>query len=94
MSDPGTAATVEERLRSELDAFLHPLEGGPPGGWRFGDTVHLSHVARIVEKVDGIEYADELQLSSNGALYGDRVPIPRGRLPAAGQHLLRLRVGA
>jgi hypothetical protein len=56
--------------------------------------VHLSHVARIVESVDGVDFADELQLSSDGAVHGDRVPIPVGRLPAAGQHLLRLRVEA
>jgi Baseplate J-like protein len=94
VSDPGAAAAVEERLRWELDRFLHPLTGGPPGGWRFGDTVHLSHVARIVESVDGVDFADELQLSSDGAVHGDRVPIPVERLPAAGQHLLRLRVEA
>jgi hypothetical protein len=94
VADPGAAATVEERLRIELDQFLHPLTGGPPGGWRFGDTVHLSHVAQIVESVDGVDFADELQLSSNGSIYGDRLPIPLHRLPAAGQHLLRLRVEA
>jgi hypothetical protein len=94
IADPETAATVEERLRLALDGFLHPLTGGPPGGWRFGDTVRLSHVARIVESVEGVDFADELQLSSDGAIYGDHIPISPERLPAAGQHLLRMRVEA
>jgi hypothetical protein len=94
VSDPEAAAAVEERLRTSIDAFLHPLTGGPPGGWTFGDVVYLSHVARVVETVEGVDCAEEIQLTSEGAVFGDRVPISADRLPAAGRHLLKLRVEA
>jgi hypothetical protein len=92
VSDPGAAAAVEERLRTAIDAFLHPLTGGPAGGWTFGDVVYLSHVARVVETVEGVDCAEELQLTSEGAVFGDRVPISSDRLPSAGRHLLKLRM--
>jgi hypothetical protein len=90
----GSAAAVEEALRNRLDAFLHPLLGGPDGaGWEFGQSVHLSQVARVVVATPGVDHADVIQLSSQGAVFGDQVPVPADQLPAAGRHLLKLRLG-
>lgn len=91
VSDPSAAAAVEERLRNAIDAYLHPLTGGPAGGWTFGDTVHLSHVAGVIEAVGGVDRAEEIQLTAASAVFGDHVPLPADRLPAAGRHVLKLR---
>jgi hypothetical protein len=88
------AAEVEEELRRGLDAFLHPLTGGPSGsGWAFGQDVHLSQVARLVEAVRGVDHAAALQLTVAGAVSGDRVPIPPDHLPSSGRHLVKLTLG-
>ncbi len=94
VSEAGSAAKVEELLRSRLDGFLHPLTGGPQGrGWELGGAIHLSSVARIVERTPGVDHATELQLTVEGAVYGDRIPLEPGRLPAAGRHVIKLRPG-
>jgi hypothetical protein len=95
ISDAGQCAAVEEALRSALDAYLHPLKGGPNGtGWRFGQAVHLSQIATVIRGVAGVDFADATQLSSDGIIYGDFVPVPAERLPAPGRHLLKLRLDA
>jgi hypothetical protein len=87
-------AVVEESLRARLDAFLHPLRGGPGGtGWGFGQAVHLSQVAQVVGSTPGVDRADVIQLSSQGAVFEDHVPVGPDRLPSAGRHLLKLRLG-
>ncbi len=90
IADVGSAAEVEERLRRALDDFLHPVLGGADTGWQFGDTLHLSRVAQVVEGVVGVDRATALQLSSDSVVFGDRVPIPPDRLPAPGPHVLDL----
>jgi hypothetical protein len=57
LKDPSRAAEVEEDLRDRLDKFLHPLTGGPRGeGWAFGEPVHLSHVANVIETTQWVDY--------------------------------------
>jgi hypothetical protein len=91
VSDPTRAAETEEALRGRLDAYLHPLTGGADGGgWRFGEDVPLSGVARVVERTSGVAYARKTQLLVDGAVQGDHVPVAADRLPAAGRHLLKL----
>jgi Baseplate J-like protein len=93
VGDPSRAAEVEEAIRTGLDDFLHPLRGGPAAtGWGFGDHVRLSHVAQLVESTAGVDFADELQLTSGGAAFGESVPVGRDALPSSGRHLIKLRV--
>jgi predicted phage baseplate assembly protein len=87
------AAEIEETLRGRLADFLHPLRGGLGGtGWSFGEPVRLSHAATLIETTPGVEYAEDLQLSVEGAIFGESVPIDADRLPANGRHLLKLRL--
>ena len=95
VGDASRAAEVEEDIRIGLGDFLHPLRGGPTGtGWDFGERVWLSQVAQLVEATAGVDFAEQLQLTSGGAVFGESVPVPPNALPSSGRHLLRLRVGA
>jgi hypothetical protein len=81
----GEAGTVEQRVRTALLLFLHPLTGGPEGrGWPFGRNVYLSDVAAVVEAVDGVDYAQELNLLLNDTLCGEHVDVPLDRIVVAG----------
>jgi hypothetical protein len=92
--DPSTAAAVEARVRDTLNRFLHPLTGGPDGaGWAFGEPVHLSQIARVIEDTPGVDYATRIILACGDTLYDARVPVPTNKLIAAGNHELTLRMG-
>jgi hypothetical protein len=93
VADPGLAAEVEERLRTALARFLHPLRGGRDGaGWTFGEPVRLSHVAAVIEGTPDVEFAEALGLSADSVAYGESVPIGPDLLPASGRHLVKLRL--
>jgi hypothetical protein len=94
-AEADNAAIVEANVRAALNTFLHPLHGGRDGrGWNFGEPVRLSHVAAIIEGVDGVEHAESTELQADGVLGGMSLTIPRDRLVAAGPHELVLRIGA
>jgi hypothetical protein len=92
VGDPGRAAEVEERLRAGLSTFLHPLGGRDGAGWNFGEPVHLSNIASVVESTPGVEYATKLALTAEGVAFGETVHIEPERLPASGRHLVTLRL--
>lgn len=92
--DPSVAAAVEARVRDALNRFLHPLMGGADGaGWAFGQSVHLSQIAKVIEATPGVDYATRIMLACDNALYDSSVPVPTNRLIAAGNHELTLRMG-
>jgi hypothetical protein len=79
------AGVVERRVQAALEAFLHPLTGGPDGqGWPFGRDVYLSDVAAILEAVQGVDYVAELDLELGDAPAGTWVPVPPDRIVVAG----------
>ena len=91
LGDASLAATVEEDLRQRIDAFLHPLKGGPRGnGWAFGEAVHLSQIATVIRNTPGVDYASQVQLSSGDAICGDTIAIDPMFLPSSGRHVLKL----
>ena len=93
-TDPGTAAAVEDALVTALNAFLHPVNGGPDRtGWRMGDAVHLSQVVQVVLGTPGVRSAPHVALMSDGDVYGDAVPMGPQTLPIAGRHLVKLTLG-
>jgi hypothetical protein len=90
-ADVSQAAQLEAVLRSRLNAFLHPLTGGPLGqGWEFGQSVFLSQIATLIEATPGVDYAQGIVLRMNGQIFDDSVPVPRDSLIAAGTHELKL----
>lgn len=89
--DPADAGAVETRARAALMRFLHPLHGGPNRrGWAHGRDVYLSDVAAVIERVEGVDYVEELALLLDGQLQGERAPIADGRMVAAGTIRLKL----
>jgi Baseplate J-like protein len=93
-ADPGQAAALQDAVTSSLNAFLHPVTGGPGGvGWEFGATVHLSQVAQVVLEVPGVVSAPQVSLVSGTDVYGDSVPVPADSLPSAGKHDIKLSLG-
>jgi len=91
---PGRAAAVEARLRRRLNDFLHPLIGGSArGGWGFGASLQLSHIASLIEATVGVDYARSIQLFVDGAEACGSVAVPLDALVCAGAHELKLVVG-
>jgi hypothetical protein len=90
--DPARAGAVGRDVRATLEAFLHPVSGGPAaGGWPFGRDAYLSDVAAVLAGVEGIDYAEELELLLDGVPAGERVAVPPDRIVAAGP--VRVEVG-
>jgi predicted phage baseplate assembly protein len=82
--DPAESGSVEERVLAALETFLHPVTGGPEGtGWTFGRDVFLSDAAAILEAVDGVDYATELNLLVDDTPAGERVSVPPDRIVVA-----------
>jgi hypothetical protein len=80
-----------DRIASALNAFLHPLEGGPDGtGWPFGRTVYKSEIYQQIEQVDGVDCVHSLRLSGAGAgiqpSAEGNIAIPPYSLVFAGEH--------
>jgi hypothetical protein len=92
-TDPALAALVETRVRHALNRFLHPLTGGAGGrGWDFGEALHLSQIAWVIESTPGVDFASVLMVESEGAVTDGVLPVPADRLVAAGAHELTLRM--
>jgi len=71
------AGDVEKRALQALQAFLHPLYGGPGGnGWALGRDVFLSDVVAVLERVDGLDFVKEITLFKDGVPQGERVSVP------------------
>jgi predicted phage baseplate assembly protein len=93
--DPEQAAVVQARVRANLDAFLHPVTGGPDGlGWSFGEPVYLSQIAGVIEGgTDGVDYCVGLRLAVAGALHEEVVPVGENGLVSAGDHEITVSLG-
>jgi predicted phage baseplate assembly protein len=93
--EPDQAALVQARVRANLDAFLHPVTGGPDGlGWTFGQAVYLSQIARVIEgETEGVDYCIRLHLAVDGALYEEVVPVREDTLVSAGDHEITISLG-
>ena len=93
--DAGEASAVEARLRERLDRFLHALDGGSDGtGWPFGATLYLSGVARLLAAVPGVLSLTRLGWLRGTSLAAEVIDLPSDRLPAPGNHQIRLLLAA
>ncbi|MCP3956370.1 MAG: putative baseplate assembly protein [bacterium] len=62
-NDLREARAVKERALAALDAFFHPLSGGPRGtGWVFGRDVYDSEICQLLEGVAGVGHVEALRL--------------------------------
>jgi hypothetical protein len=90
--DPAEAGAVEERARKAFEEFLHPLRGGPERrGWDLGRDLFLSDVAAVLERVQGVDYVEELVLTIERNLQGERVAVADERVVVAGEIRLTLK---
>jgi len=47
---------VREQVRTGVEKYLHPLEGGPEGkGWPYGRSLTVYEIAQVVEKTAGVK---------------------------------------
>jgi predicted phage baseplate assembly protein len=91
--DPAEAGGAGQLAREALEAFLHPIHGGPGRrGFDLGRDLFLSDIAAVLERVPVIDYVEDLALYVNGSRQDQRVAIADDRVVVAGE--LRLRVTA
>ncbi len=63
---PEKSDQVELAVLKRLDAFLHPLNGGPERkGWTLGRDVYLSEVSAEIEQVDGVDHVSAVTMSGS-----------------------------
>jgi hypothetical protein len=66
--DIDQAELVEQAAIAALDAFFHPLTGGPRGtGWEFARDVYESEISQVLEGVVGVSHVKTLDLLPNQA---------------------------
>jgi uncharacterized phage protein gp47/JayE len=88
------AGTVEKRARVALEEFLHPLTGGPErNGWELGRDVYLSDVAAVLERVEGVDYVEDLALVLDKTPQVDQVRVGDDRVVASGKIRLSIKAG-
>jgi hypothetical protein len=92
--DPAEAGSVEQSVLASLEAFFHPLTGGPEGaGWELGRDLFASDVAAVLEHVRGVDYVTELHLLLNSELQDESVEIAADRIVVAGQFRVNIVAG-
>lgn len=63
-----TVSALEAAVTADLDAFVHPLTGGPSGaGWAFGDLPAPGDLFARLEDVDGVDHVADLSVRYEGA---------------------------
>lgn len=79
---------LASRLYAAVDAFLHPLKGGPDKtGWPFGRDVYRSEVLQLFDETPGVDHVLELEfLDKQGHSLCGNVCLERFGLVEAGQH--------
>ena len=86
--DPGA---VSASATAALQAFLHPLTGGPVGqGWDLGRDVYLSDISAVLSGVAGVDAIAMLALLANGIPQGDSVSVSSRRIVVAGTINLKM----
>jgi hypothetical protein len=83
---------VAIRLHKAIDAFFHPLTGGPDKtGWPFGRDVYRSEVLQLFDETPGVDHVVELEfLDEQSQAVCGNVCLGRFGLVAAGQHQIEI----
>jgi predicted phage baseplate assembly protein len=85
-------AALQARILAALDAFFHPLTGGPAGqGWPFGRAVYRAEVLQVLSEVPGTDSVTSLALVlGDGTAVCGNVCLAATELVAAGTHDIQL----
>ena len=85
------AAAVDERVRTMLTRYFHPLTGGTLGaGWDFGAHICFSELFALLEDLDGVDYVGALSLLVNGKVHTADIPLDQFTLPYSGDHQIKI----
>ncbi len=88
------AGEMVTAARTALATFLHPLSGGQEGcGWPPGRHLFLSDLCAALERTPGIDFVSDVRLRVDSRLMGESVPVPKRRVIAAGDLVIRIRRG-
>jgi hypothetical protein len=56
---------VRQRAERELHQYLNPFIGGPErNGWPFGRALRLAEISGVLQRIVGVEFVDEIQIST------------------------------
>lgn len=87
------AASISANARARINAFFHPLTGGPEAtGWAIGRNVYRAEILALLQDTPGVKWVDELLLwegegDAARSLCGNVIVCPTS-LIAAGNHEL------
>jgi len=63
-SEKQNPSTLQKRIESTLDAYLHPISGGKNSqGWSFGEDLYLSSLYSLLSGVEGIDNIESLKIN-------------------------------
>lgn len=66
-------ARVRQEATDTIQAFLHPLRGGPTQrGWPFGRAVYPGELLALLAQVRGVQYVDGLRLATATGAWGEQ----------------------
>ncbi len=84
---PREALTIAA-IEDSLFRMLHPTLGGPNGeGWPFGRPLAISEVYAAVERVEGVDYVEEIRFLGER---GEELPTVYNTIALADDELLQL----
>jgi hypothetical protein len=80
-----SVATVQDAIAQALRQYLSPLTGGNGGtGWPLGRAVQVKELTSVVERVEGVAYVSDLQMSLGGESTLQSIPMNGLALPWLG----------
>ena len=86
-------ASAEQSVRQKLEAFLHPLTGGPANeGWDFGRDLAASDLYALLEDIDDVDHIATLRMVFGDSSSEDKVQVDDDALVASGTHKISMDV--
>jgi predicted phage baseplate assembly protein len=80
---------IRSAALAALNAFFHPLEGGPDGtGWPVGRDVYRAEVLSVLSAVESVRYVDRFRMRGEGDATAScgNIAICPGDMAASGAH--------
>ena len=101
-SDPALISEVQQRAEEALYRYLNPYVGGPRGeGWPFGRSLNRSELYGVLQRVEHVEFVEDIQMSTIDANAGGNpapagsslraIPVPRHGLICSDHHQVKVR---
>ncbi|MDR7664839.1 putative baseplate assembly protein [Methanosarcina sp. Z-7115] len=89
-TDLEALSEIENRVKSKVEEFLHPLKGGKKGeGWDFGQIPSTSDFYSLLSDLNGISYVRKIDFIKAENETPEKQPRPSA-LPCNGKHEINL----